>query len=58
MPGILGSEVALQLKKITDDESNNKKFTTLMVSADSVYGIDDLIDNTLLKPLDLQVVKD
>jgi hypothetical protein len=54
MPGILGSEVAERLMKLKE----YKEFRVIMVSADYIHGIDHLIHSTLIKPLDMSVVKE
>jgi len=54
MPGINGSVVASDLQKLNDQ----KLFKVIMVSADYVYGIDELIEFTMLKPLELNLVKE
>lgn len=54
MPGILGSELAHELIKLESD----KTFKVVLVSADYVHGVEHLINSTLLKPLDLAIVKE
>lgn len=54
MPGILGSDLANELILL----KSNKTFKVILVSADYVHGVDHLVDSTLLKPLDLNKVKE